>query len=70
MSQKLILNINCGSFIRVDGIKTPEYNRKLNELLIPFGENTLSHWSKTDKIIIVPDHLNCYVEKTYGEIYV
>ena len=65
----LILNMTQGSFIRVDGIKTPEYNKKVGDLLTPFEKNELSHWSKEDKMVIVPDHLNTYVEKNYGEIY-
>jgi len=65
-----LLNITCGSFIRVDGIKTPEYNKKLNELLKPFEKEKISHWNKRDKIVIVPENLNNYVEKRYGEIYV
>ena len=65
----LILNMTQGSFIRVDGIKTPEYNKKVGDLLTPFEKNELSHWYKEDKMVIVPDHLNTYVEKNYGEIY-
>ena len=65
----LILNMTQGSFIRVDGIKTPEYNKKVGDLLTPFEKNELSHWSTEDKMVIVPDHLNTYVEKNYGEIY-
>jgi hypothetical protein len=59
-----------GSFIRVDGINTPEYNKKVRELLTPFEKNELSHWGKEDKMVIVPEHLNTYVEKNYGEIYI
>lgn len=66
----LILNTTQSTFIRVNGIKTMEYIQKMNELLIPFEKNTLSHWGKTDKIIIVPENLNNYVEKTYGELYI
>ena len=65
----IVLNMTQGTFIRVDGIKTPEYNKKIKELLTPFEKNELSHWSKEDKMVIVPDHLNTYVEKNYGEIY-
>jgi len=65
----LLLNMSQGTFIRVDGIETPEYNKKVKELITPFGKDTLSHWSKEDKMVIVPEHLNTYVEKNYGEIY-
>lgn len=66
----LILNLTEGSFIRVDGILTQEYNQKMKELITPDVESGLSHWSRQDKIVIVPTHLNAYVEKNYGEIYV
>lgn len=66
----LLLNMSQGTFIRVDGIKTPEYNKKIKELITPFGKDTLSHWDKEDKMVIVPEHLNNYVEKNYGELYV
>jgi hypothetical protein len=66
----LILNLTQSAFIRVDGIKTMEYNQKMNELLTIFEKDDLSHWNKTDKIIIVPENLNDYVEKIYGEIYI
>ena len=65
----IVLNMTQGTFIRVDGIKTPEYNKKIKELLTPFEKNELSHWSKEDKIVIVPEHLTTHVEKNYGEIY-
>jgi hypothetical protein len=32
----LLLNMSQGTFIRVDGIKTPEYNKKVKELITPF----------------------------------
>jgi hypothetical protein len=66
----IVLNMTQGTFIRVDGIKTPEYNKKIKELLTPFEKNELSHWSKEDKMVIVPEHLNTHVEKNYGEIYI
>ena len=66
----LVLNVTQGNFIRVDGINTLEYNKKVRELLTPFEKNELSHWSKQDKMVIVPEHLNTYVEKNYGEIYI
>ncbi len=44
--------------------------KKIKELLTPFGKDTLSHWDKEDKMVIVPEHLNNYVEKNYGEVYV
>ena len=66
----LILNVTQGSFVRVDGIKTPEYNKKIKDLLTPVENEQLSHWGKEDKMVIVPEHLNNYVEKTYGEIYI
>ena len=50
----IVLNMSQGSFIRVDGIKTPEYNKKIRELLTPFEKNQLSHWDKNDKMVIVP----------------
>ena len=65
----LVLNMSQGTFIRVDGIKTPEYNKKVKELITPFGKDTLSHWDKEDKMVIVPEHLNTYVEKNYGSKY-
>ena len=65
----IVLNMTQGKFIRVDGIKTPEYNKKIKELLTPFEKNELSHWSKEDKMVIVPEHLTTHVEKNYGEIY-
>ena len=66
----LVLNVTQGNFIRVDGINTLEYNKKVRELLTPFEKHELSHWSKQDKMVIVPEHLNTYVEKNYGEIYI
>lgn len=66
----IVLNMSQGSFIRVDGIKTPEYNKKIKELLTPFEKNPLSHWDKNDKMVIVPEHLNNYVEHNYGELYI
>ena len=65
----LVLNVTQGNFIRVDGINTLEYNKKVRELLTPFEKNELSHWSKEDKMVIVPEHLTTHVEKNYGEIY-
>ena len=66
----IVLNMSQGSFIRVDGIKTPEYNKKIKELLTPFEKNPLSHWDKNDKMVIVPEHMNNYVEQNYGELYI
>ncbi len=65
---QLVLNLTRSSFIVI--INSAEYNKKMNELLTPFGRNTLSHWDKTDKIVIVPEKLNEYVIKTYNEIYI
>ena len=65
----IILNLTQSTFICVDGINTTQYIKKMNDLLTPFEKNTLSHWSKPDKMIIVPEKLNDYVEKIYGQIY-
>ena len=52
----IILNLTQSTFICVDGINTTQYIKKMNDLLTPFEKNTLSHWSKTDKMIIVPEN--------------
>ena len=64
----LILNMTQGSFIRVDGIKTPEYNKKVGDLLTPFEKNELSHWSKEDKMVINFALIMSYLRKTFGSI--
>ena len=68
----LVLNIDQGNFIRVDSIGSSECNRKLQNLLTPEENDDLdddvSHWSRTDKIVQVPAHLNEHVIKNYGEI--
>jgi hypothetical protein len=67
----LVLNIDQGNFIRVDSIGSFEYYRKLRNLLTPEENDDfddVSHWSRTDKIVQVPAHLNAHVIKNYGEI--
>jgi hypothetical protein len=55
-----------------------EYNRIMSELLTPLNQYECicinevggSFWEKTDKIIIVPAHLNAFVMKHYNQIFV
>jgi len=46
------------------------HNKILKELLTPLTpEEKISHWAKTDRIIMVPKHLHDHVNKHYGELY-
>lgn len=61
--EQLILNLDQGNYFRYDETEVT-YEILLLERL-EFG-----HWERTDKIIKVPMHLQTYVEKKYGEIFI
>jgi hypothetical protein len=54
------------------------YDLIMSELLTPLQQNECiciddvgsSFWKKTDKIVIVPAHLNAFVIKHYNQIFV
>ncbi len=73
MEQLLILNLNQNSFFRY--IKKSDddtgYKTVLKSLVNKSGKETLSHWSKEDKIVFVPQkkELYEYVNKNYNELF-
>ena len=71
MDKILILNLTCNTFFRYNKASEEDvgYNKILADLLQPDSKEKVSHWKKTDKIILVPKHLYHYVNKTYGELY-
>lgn len=71
METLFIFNANQNSFFRYRKQNKNDlgYNKILLELITPYQE-PLSHWSREDKIILVPPHLHTYVEKIYNELYV
>lgn len=68
----LIVNLTTKSFFRYSMKNESDkgYNKKLLELLTAPDNETLSHWSRDDKIVFCPKNLYKYVEQNYGEIYV
>lgn len=46
------------------------YNKLLLELLTPPDKKSpISHWAKTDNIVIVKQHFKMYLERIYNELY-
>lgn len=63
----LIVNLTTQSYFRSS--KNKYYNILL-ELLTPQEYESISHWSKKDKIVICPKHIENYVEKKYAEVFI
>jgi hypothetical protein len=67
-----IVNLTTESFVRCN--KASKVQTILLQLLLKYGgdlddENGYSHWTRDDKIVYCPEHLQEYVERKYGEIY-
>lgn len=68
----IILNITQGNFFKCsDNLHTRD--KILLDLLAPIYNGKrckqFSHWEYTDRIVLVPVHLQEYVKKNYGEIF-
>ncbi len=67
-----IVNVSQQSFFRYykkNEIDT-KYTKILSELLSPPDKKTkYSHWSKEDKIVFCPTHLQEYINRIYNELY-
>ena len=72
-----LVNVTEKSFFRYSKKnKTDEgYNKLLLELLTPpinvktGKKTTISHWNRTDQIVIAPYRFHYYLERTYNELY-
>jgi hypothetical protein len=72
METIFIVNLNVSSFFRYNKKNDTDigYNKILLELTTPPNEKTdISHWLRSDKIVLAPKHLHNYLERTYNEIY-
>lgn len=68
-----IVNLTTNSFFRYSMQNQTDkgYNKLLLQLLTPPTKNdTVSHWSRNDKIVFCPKHLENFVQQNYSEIYV
>ena len=77
-----IVNITEKSFFKYIQNDTNDikYKKKLLELLTPpkiyssmfdtFIRSEYSHWNRSDHIVIAPENLHEYLEKTYNELHI
>jgi hypothetical protein len=72
MEQLFILNLTRDTFFRYNKVSPEDdgHNKILQELLTPpTPKEKISHWARTDRVIMVPKHLHDHVNKYYRELY-
>jgi hypothetical protein len=72
METIFIVNITEYSFFRYEKKDENDfgYNKLLLELLTPPDKKSpISHWAKTDKIVIAKQYFKIYLERIYNELY-
>ena len=72
METIFIVNLTEYSFFRYEKKDENDfgYNKLLLELLTPPDkESPISHWAKTETIVIAKQHFKIYLERIYNELY-
>lgn len=62
----MVLNLTEHSYILCD---TTKYHKVMTDLIKP-NDSNWSHWIRTDKIIVVPNHLHDYVTHHYAKLFI